>query len=256
MFGFFKKVPKPASPPSKAASAPNYDAILLAAIVKLRAGDQSAVPAFLEALSHQTVTVLLREPGKMQTALLLELAGNQHLAVFTKPQLAEPWQARGYPHTLQIPMASLAPMVSSDQVGLSINPDHPLFGYPLPPPHFKHFREVLASLRPPLKEGGLYHVQNEDGTFSVLKILKLDEHGVHIRQYSNAWPAPPFSVDESKLYMAGPDRQPGERLGMGHLPIAKKSFAGWNATFVQQAAVSEDELDGYKMWFENKGGYF
>ena len=61
MFGFFKKDTKPPSAPTSsrlgpppvpgAAAAPNYDAALLAAIIKLRAGDQTVLSAFFESLS-------------------------------------------------------------------------------------------------------------------------------------------------------------------------------------------------------------
>jgi hypothetical protein len=105
-------------------------------------------------------------------------------------------------------------------------------------------------------EGGLYYTPGEKGGYSVLKILKLDDGGVHVRLYSNKLAEPPTKIDESTLYMAGMNRKPEESLGMGHAPISKKSFAGWNAKFVQQSAVKEDELDGYKMWLEAKGGYF
>ncbi len=42
--------------------------------------------------------------------------------------------------------------------------------------------------------GGLYATPNENGTYSVLKILKLDENGVHVRLYSNQFPTPPSKV--------------------------------------------------------------
>jgi hypothetical protein len=56
--------------------------------------------------------------------------------------------------------------------------------------------------------------------------------------------------------MAGTDRRPEEPMGMGHLPISHRSFASWNAVFFQQLRVTDDELDGYRMWAEAKGGYF
>jgi len=119
---------------------------------------------------------------------------------------------------------------------------------------------LLASLfgcsRPNWVEGGLYCTRNENGSYSVLKILKIDDGGFHVRLYSNQFSKPPQKVDESTLYMAGMDRKPNERLGMGHYPVSKKSFLGWGATFVQQSAVSAEELDGYKMWLDAKGGYF
>ncbi len=107
-----------------------------------------------------------------------------------------------------------------------------------------------------LVEGGLYYTQNENGSFSVMKILKLDDGGVHLRLYSNQFSTPPANVDESTLYMAGVDRKPNETLGMGHAPISKRSFEGWKAVFFQQSTVKDEELEGYKMWLEAKGGYF
>ena len=105
-------------------------------------------------------------------------------------------------------------------------------------------------------EGGLYYIKNENGSYSVLKILKLDEQGVHVRLYSNQYSKQPVKVDETSLYMAGVDRKPSETLGMGHAPLSKKSFEGWKATFFQQSTVKPEELDGYNMWLEAKGGYF
>lgn len=107
-----------------------------------------------------------------------------------------------------------------------------------------------------LMEGGLYYTQKENGSYSVLKILKVENRGVHVRLYSNQFDAPPSKVDESALYMVGVDHKPNETLGMGHAPLSRKSFESWKATFFQQSAVKDDELDGYKMWLEAKGGYF
>lgn len=110
--------------------------------------------------------------------------------------------------------------------------------------------------RPQLVEGGIYYTPGEKGGYSVLKILKLDDRGVHVRLFSNQFSEPPKKIDESALYMAGMNRKPGETLGMGHAPVSKQSFVGWKATFVQQSTVKEEELEGYKMWLEGKGGYF
>jgi hypothetical protein len=107
-----------------------------------------------------------------------------------------------------------------------------------------------------LAEGGLYYLQNENGSCSVLKVLKLDDQGVHVRRYSNQFPSPPTGVDESTLYMVGVDHKPNETVGMGHAPLSRKSFQAWKATFFQQSSVKEDELEGYKMWLEANGGYF
>jgi hypothetical protein len=229
---------------------------LEAAIVKLRSGDEQVLPPFLAVLAQSRVTVLLREPGKLQSCLTLEQNGTIFLAVFIRPEESEKWRANGYDQVAEIFLADLCVLMDSDDVGLSINPGHPQFHFPMMPELFKRFREAQAAVRPPFKGGGLYYVRDDDGRFSILKILKADDSGVHIRQYSNTWPAPPLSVDESKLCVVGMDPDPAEKLGAGHLPISKKSFAKWNAKFVQQSIVSERELDGYKMWLEAQGGYF
>lgn len=110
-----------------------------------------------------------------------------------------------------------------------------------------------------LIEGGIYYTQEEDGGFGVLKILKLDTHGVHVRIYSNRFDSPPKVVDVETLYMSGmskPGEERTDRPGMGHLPISRGSFDAWGAVFIQQAGVAEDEFEGYKMWLDAEGGYF
>ncbi len=105
-------------------------------------------------------------------------------------------------------------------------------------------------------EGGLYYIQNENSAYSVLKVLKVDDGGVHVRLYSNQFSMPPAKIDESTLYLAGINAKPNESLGMGHAPLSKRTFEAWHATFFQQSSVKDDELEGYKMWLEAKGGYF
>lgn len=107
-------------------------------------------------------------------------------------------------------------------------------------------------------EGGLYSTSTpaENGGYRVLKILKVDHKGVHVRFYSNQFDQAPVKIDENTLYMVGADRKPNEALGVGHLPISKMKFATWGVRFVQQSTVTEDELDGYRMWLADKGGYF
>lgn len=118
------------------------------------------------------------------------------------------------------------------------------------------FSFLAGCVRPKVVEGGLYSMLAEQGGYSVFKVLKRDEGGVHVRLYSNRFSEPPQKIDESTLYLAGMKRKPGETLGMGHAPVSNQSFAGWKATFVQQSTVKEEELQGYKMWLEAKGGYF
>jgi hypothetical protein len=118
------------------------------------------------------------------------------------------------------------------------------------------FLALSACAQSNLKEGGLYSVEGEKGGFSIVKILKLDDAGVHIRAYSNRFPQRPPEVDVSKLYMAGIDRKADEELGMGHLPLSRQSFSGWKPILIKVVPVEPAELEGYEMWKEAKGGYF
>ena len=117
---------------------------------------------------------------------------------------------------------------------------------------------LLGACRPTshIIEGGIYSVPTENGRYSVIKILKIDDSGVHLRMYSNTFPQRPADVDTSKLYMAGIDHKATEQLGMGHAPISHASFRNWSAKFIKREAVRDEELDGYRMWKEGGGGYF
>ena len=124
-------------------------------------------------------------------------------------------------------------------------------------------RVILAVLfvfacraEPAYVEGGLYSVPQENGKYIVVKILKADRGGVHVRSYSNLFDQRPRDVDESKLYMAGIDHKPSEALGMGHLPVARESFRHWDARLIKVVRVRDEELEGYRMWVDAKGSYF
>lgn len=108
---------------------------------------------------------------------------------------------------------------------------------------------------PRVAEGALYSVLAEDG-YSIVKVLKTNDRGVHLRLFSNALAERPTAVDETTLYLRGIDRQPGEKLGMGHVPVSWGSFAGWGAMYVQDSPVREEELEGYRVWSDAEGGYF
>ena len=108
----------------------------------------------------------------------------------------------------------------------------------------------------PWIEGGIYVIPVESGGFQPLKILVVDADGVHIRLYSNHFPDVPPRIDESSLFMAGMERAADVPLGMGHMPVSRPSFATWRAQWIQASSVAVDELEGYEMWREAKGGYF
>jgi hypothetical protein len=104
-----------------------------------------------------------------------------------------------------------------------------------------------------LKEGGLYAIKDEDGSYSVSKILKLDDEVVHVRMYSNRFDALPTDLDPTSLYMAGLDKKPEERLGIGHAPMARAGFLSDQPVLIKVVPVTDDELEGYRYYMEAMG---
>ena len=45
-------------------------------------------------------------------------------------------------------------------------------------------------------------------------------------------------------------------FGMGHLPLSKPAFGSWRPVKVGSEPVADDELEGYRMWLEARGGYW
>ena len=105
-----------------------------------------------------------------------------------------------------------------------------------------------------MTEGGVYSIDNGDGKFGVVKILKLEPGIVHVRVYKNKFAARPSTIKLDELSMGSIKDKDG--FGMGHLPISEKDFAGWKGVLLTKSEVKADELEGYKLWKEAGGGVF
>lgn len=99
-------------------------------------------------------------------------------------------------------------------------------------------------------------MRNELGSYSVFKILKIEDDGVHVRLYSNVYETPPSDVDVSTLYVAEKHRRADEPMGMRHMPVSNRSFASWKTDYIQTVPVTEDELEGYNLWLDDEPWYF
>ena len=102
--------------------------------------------------------------------------------------------------------------------------------------------------------GALYSIGLGDGTFGVAKVLALDPGIVSIRMYKQTFPQRPKAVDPATLTLGKVDDEDG--FGIGHLPLEAREFAFWFPVFVSQGTVSEEELEGYRMWMESGAGAF
>ena len=100
-------------------------------------------------------------------------------------------------------------------------------------------------------EGGLYAIEQENGTFKIYKILVLEEHITHIRIYTNRFAEIPLDVDPEILH-CGIDMNNLDDIGIGHLPLARVGFEEENPIFLKQMPVTEDELEGYYYWLNDE----
>jgi hypothetical protein len=105
-----------------------------------------------------------------------------------------------------------------------------------------------------LTSGGLYSIDNGDGTFGVAKILVLDEEAAHIRTYKGRFPARPDTEDLGQLSVGS--IHDGEDFGMGHLPLTREAFLSWRPQLILVTSVTSEELEGYEVWKEAGGGLF
>ncbi len=70
--------------------------------------------------------------------------------------------------------------------------------------------------------------------------------------YSNKFSSRPQMVDTSALTLGGIHDAAG--FGIAHLPLSHESFINSRPVFIQQSSVTEEELEGYKMWKADGGG--
>lgn len=98
--------------------------------------------------------------------------------------------------------------------------------------------------------------------FGVVKLLRQQLRGVHLRVYSNTYPERPQAIDEAELRSdpVDPERlpvtPPTEPMAIGHLPLGHGTFTAWRPQFVATALVDPEELLGYEEWKLAKGGFF
>jgi hypothetical protein len=106
------------------------------------------------------------------------------------------------------------------------------------------------------KVGAYFSIKSEESGYKVVKILATDLQGVHIRMYSNHFIERPESINLGDLY-SNSIKDDSKTLGVYHIPIIYETFSEkWQPEFILQGEVTEDDLVGYNIWKEEKGGYF
>jgi len=105
-----------------------------------------------------------------------------------------------------------------------------------------------------LRTGGLYSIAWGDGNYGAVKVLRVDNVGVHVRLFSDEWPARPKNLASTELKIRSTLEE--GMPGLGHLPTTRAVFDLWRPEFVAVEAVAESELEGFYQWQEANGGYF
>lgn len=93
--------------------------------------------------------------------------------------------------------------------------------------------------------GGLYASRQTDGTYRIVKVLVADEHAVHLRMYAERYDAIPKRVESRSLSLG---RIQDGLFGIGHYPIARQGFFNGEKHHIGTESVTEDELEGYRIW--------
>jgi len=102
------------------------------------------------------------------------------------------------------------------------------------------------------KTGALYSVPNHGG-YNVIKVLKVEKKGLHVRFYSNRYSTKPTQINESELYISSTIQN--NTVGQPHYPLSYVTLETWRADFIQQSSVSPEELESYHQWKRHKRGF-
>lgn len=103
-----------------------------------------------------------------------------------------------------------------------------------------------------LGPGDICFVRSRGGGYQVAKVLRADAATVHIRLYKNWFAEPSDSVSTATLCL-GKLGDTGS-LGIAHLPLSRALFASWKPVRIQKEPVTNDELEGYRVWRDAQGG--
>ncbi len=93
----------------------------------------------------------------------------------------------------------------------------------------------------------------EGARYAIAKLLHVQIRGVHVRLYSDRFDIPPDTLNPWSLRL---DRYDAPNFSYGHTPMSRPTFAQTEPAYQRLAMCSVEELDGYRMWKEARGGFF
>lgn len=113
---------------------------------------------------------------------------------------------------------------------------------------------LIRKLPSNLHDGDICSVVSGEDGYKIVKVLRVDESIIHIALYKNRYSQRPVEIDERILTFGKMGDSDG--FGIGHLPLSRGSFAAWFPVRIQHSQVTDEELEGYRIWHESEGGVF
>lgn len=80
-----------------------------------------------------------------------------------------------------------------------------------------------------IKPGGIYSCKGSDAEFSIVKVLVVEDGGVHVRLHTNRHKERPTSIDPKDLEVA-----------IGHVPLSEAGLRNWEPVLLMEQPVTED----------------
>lgn len=106
-----------------------------------------------------------------------------------------------------------------------------------PAPQPKSSKNNQAVGQVVIKPGGIYSCKSGNGDFSIVKVLVVEGGGVHACLHKNRYKERPTSVDPEELEVA-----------IGSVPLSEVGFRNWEPVLLLEQPVTDDELEGYRLW--------
>lgn len=230
--------------------------VLEAALVVALAddGNKDSLNQFLLRFGGSDVWILNKSGDRPGDPAVTEGSdGNPYVAIFSSPERAAAaqteWGIANHPMMVSV-LELLLPLDAS--VGMVLNANDLHLHWNFTPGNVANLRMLYVKTYN-YRAGGIYSVWAK-GSYRAVKMLEADEGGVHIRLYANAWPERPESISPETLTLAQAD--PNDARAVGHLPMTRGCFLTMGPRHVVEAPVTDEDLDGYRIWMEQKGGYF
>jgi len=93
--------------------------------------------------------------------------------------------------------------------------------------------------------GDIFIIPNENREYEILKVIAVDDEGIHLRFYEDIFTDKPTSVCTETL-----------EWFLGHIPMSWDVWDDMEKEQIQNDPVSKEELEGYLYWKDEVGGVF